>query len=160
MRATVTEKFLSKLRRAAYRRSYVSNEVRMSLAHQIIALREQRGWSQKDLADRMGTQQSVISRLENPDYGRVSLKTIIKVADAFDVGFVGRYCSFPEMIFRSKDVTAKAFFAESFSEEQFSTAAKLPADVQVFGAKPISVAAKDHVTFKVLNGSAFSAVPA
>jgi ribosome-binding protein aMBF1 (putative translation factor) len=53
------------------------------LAEEVILTRQQRGLSQKQLADRLGTQQSSISRLEN--YKALpSLRFLKQVADALD----------------------------------------------------------------------------
>lgn len=137
MRATVTERLLSKLKRKSYRENFVANEVRTGLAYQIRALREQRDWSQDDLAKAMGTQQSVVSRLEDPDYGRVTLQTMLDVARAFDVAFMARYCSFPEMIYRSSDVSPDALRVPSFSEGQLcSLGRRTEVNVEVGSAPP------------------------
>ncbi len=40
--------------------------------------------SQADLAKKIGTAQSAIARLENPNYGRVSLPILEKIAKALD----------------------------------------------------------------------------
>ena len=45
-------------------------------------LRERAGLSQTELARRMGTTPSVISRLEDPDYDGHSLKTVRRIVDA------------------------------------------------------------------------------
>jgi transcriptional regulator with XRE-family HTH domain len=119
VRATVTEKFLSKFRRKPYRSAFVENEVRTGLAYQVRALREQRSLSQDQLATLMGTTQSAVSRLENSDYGRVSLSTLIQVANALDVGLMARFCSFAEMVYRTADVSPKSLQVASFSENQF-----------------------------------------
>jgi transcriptional regulator with XRE-family HTH domain len=51
------------------------------LALEIARLREQAGLTQKQLAERIGTTQQQISRLERPNY-RGSLTTLERVADA------------------------------------------------------------------------------
>ena len=53
---------------------------RNRLAEQITALRQKHGWTQADLAHKVGTTQSGIARLENPNYGNYSLKMLEKVA--------------------------------------------------------------------------------
>jgi ribosome-binding protein aMBF1 (putative translation factor) len=54
----------------------------LQIAEQIYTMRTQAGLSQKDLADIVGTTQSVISRLEDADYGRHSLRMLNRVAAA------------------------------------------------------------------------------
>ncbi|MBW1801344.1 MAG: ADP-ribosylglycohydrolase family protein [Deltaproteobacteria bacterium] len=52
------------------------------LAIQLAALRKESGWSQKELAIRVGTSQQQISRLESPNYEGHSLSMIRRVAEA------------------------------------------------------------------------------
>jgi ribosome-binding protein aMBF1 (putative translation factor) len=47
--------------------------------------RERTGISQAELARRIGTKQSVISRLERGAFSKATLETIKKVADALDM---------------------------------------------------------------------------
>ena len=64
------------------------------VASRIYQLREKTGLSQAELARRVGTTQSVISRLEDADYEGHSLKTLQRIATALDcvveVRFVSR----------------------------------------------------------------------
>ena len=52
------------------------------VAMQLTALRTESGLSQKELANRLGTSQQQISRLESPGYEGHSLSMIRRVADA------------------------------------------------------------------------------
>ena len=56
----------------------------LGIAEEIYRLRTQAQLSQKDLAKRIGTTQSVISRLEDADYSGHSLKMLRKVAAVLD----------------------------------------------------------------------------
>ena len=55
----------------------------LNIAQLIYNLRTQEGLSQKQLADLVGTTQSVISRLEDADYNGHSLAMLRKIASAF-----------------------------------------------------------------------------
>lgn len=79
-----------------FRREFVASTVMTRLALQIRAQREQRGWSQEELADRMGTTQSVIARYEDPDYGKMTLATLVRLAAVFDVPLDARIVSWDE----------------------------------------------------------------
>ena len=54
----------------------------LRIAGQIYTLRTAAGLSQKDLAARVGTTQSVISRLEDADYDGHSLNMLARIAHA------------------------------------------------------------------------------
>lgn len=55
----------------------------LALGRKIRALREARGLSQAQLAAALGTQAPAISRIEDADYDRHSLRILRKVADYF-----------------------------------------------------------------------------
>jgi transcriptional regulator with XRE-family HTH domain len=81
-----------------YRDLFAIEEINTGLPFQIRAMREARGWSQKDLADRAGMTQEGVSRLENPDDGKLTLTTLKRLASAFDVGLAVRFVPFSHLI--------------------------------------------------------------
>lgn len=99
------------------RRAYIEAEVASGLAHQIRALRTQRGWTQKDLADKLGTTQAAISRLEDPSYGRFSIKTLLDVGAAFDVALQVRFVSFVRLLQETRSVSREQLEVEPFEVE-------------------------------------------
>lgn len=68
-------------------------EVRVDteIADQIYKLRTAQGLSQRELAKRVGTSASTISRIENSCYGRHSLTTLKRIAWALDQRLVVRF---------------------------------------------------------------------
>lgn len=52
---------------------------------QLRKIRRRRGWSQADLADRLGIEQWDVSRLESDETRRVTLDEVLDVADALGV---------------------------------------------------------------------------
>ena len=86
------------------RRGYVEAEVTNSLANQIRVLRQQRKWSQKDLAKFLCTTQGVVSRLEDPSYGKASLQTLLCLSTAFDTALNVRFESFGSFFARTHDI--------------------------------------------------------
>ena len=86
-----------KFQRAAYRKAFVGAEIKRVIPFQISAIRKARGWSQGDLARRSGLTQGVISRAEDPDYGNLTFNTVIRIANGFDVAFVGKFIPYSEL---------------------------------------------------------------
>jgi transcriptional regulator with XRE-family HTH domain len=91
-------RLIDRLRDAIYRRAFLAEHVQKSLPFQIRALREQRGWTQEELAKRCGKSQEWICKIESPNYGRFSLQTLLNIAAAFDVAFTARFVSYSELI--------------------------------------------------------------
>jgi len=84
--------------RPSARHAYVQAEIITSLAHQIKAIRLQRDWTQKELAQKLGTSQTVISRLEDPSYGKYTLKTLLELSHIFDTGLKVQFVPFLSML--------------------------------------------------------------
>lgn len=89
---------IQNLQEKEYRDAYVEEHINQGLASQIRAIRDERGWTQRDLAERMESGQSAISKLEDPDYGRHSMSTLKRLASAFDVALVVRFVPFSELV--------------------------------------------------------------
>lgn len=65
------------------------------LARQIHLMRKARGWSQQELATRVGVSQSRIAVLEQW-CGNASVKTLLRIAHVFDVALIIRFVSWGE----------------------------------------------------------------
>ncbi|GEM_PF-1406319 len=74
------------LQNSKYDRAYKEKQQKFRLALTIRKLRTEKGWSQADLANAIGTKQSAIARLENAEYpGKPNISTLEKIANALDV---------------------------------------------------------------------------
>jgi transcriptional regulator with XRE-family HTH domain len=71
--------------------------VKGGIAYQMQALREKESVTQAEFGRILGMPQTVISRLENTEYGSVNINTLLKVANALKIGLEVRFCNF-EMI--------------------------------------------------------------
>lgn len=100
-----------------FRRAYVRETVKQGVAHQIRAMREARDMKQSDLATLSEKSQSNIARLEDPDYGKFTIQTLLDMADAFDVWLSIEFVSFKEGLRRSEDKTFSGLNAKSFCED-------------------------------------------
>ena len=99
---------LKKFERKAYRDGFLHSQVRGAIAYQIQALRAKFGLTQADFAEKTGKKQSTVSRLENTEYGRVSVQTLLDIASALDVALLVRFVSYPEFILRTANVSEAA----------------------------------------------------
>jgi len=106
------------LKNRIFRREYVAENVRSGIAFQIKAMRNARKLSQSDLARLTGKAQSAIARLEDPDYGKFSLQTLLEIADAFDVWLSVEFVSFSEGLRRTENRTSLALNAISFGDDR------------------------------------------
>lgn len=95
------ERLISQLKDANYRKAFVEAHAKDSIAFQLRMMRKAQGWDQGQLAGHaLGDPklQSMISRYENPDYGKYSLNTLLELAAAFDVALVVHFAPFSELL--------------------------------------------------------------
>lgn len=101
----------------AYREAYAEEAINQGIAWQIKINRERRGLSQKQLATLLNTQQSAVSRLEDPDYGGHSLETLKSVARAFDCALLVKLVSYSTLDADSQRLSEDDQYAPPFEEE-------------------------------------------
>jgi transcriptional regulator with XRE-family HTH domain len=133
------------LRAKSDRDAFVAAHLRNGLAFQIRALREARGWTQKELGDRVGMAQTTISQLENPDYGRFTTSTLLRLAAAFDVAYIGRFVPFSELVrwvnnLSSEDLEVPPFDADAGLRADFALSLETPTTGQTILANPSALA--------------------
>jgi transcriptional regulator with XRE-family HTH domain len=116
-----TDRLISKLSKEDYRHAYVAEGVKTWIARQVRALREQRGWSQSDLSIKTDKPQSAISRIEDPDYGKMSLQTLFDLAKAFDVALVVKFIDYPTFLRETDGQKTGSMYVESFDEHSFAS---------------------------------------
>jgi transcriptional regulator with XRE-family HTH domain len=115
---TLARQFLEAWKDSEYRAEFVRERVKSSVALQIRALREQRnGMTQKQLGDAIGKAQTWISVLEDPEYGKMSVATLLSLAEAFDTDLEIKFRSFSKALHELTKQNATYFEVRSFSEE-------------------------------------------
>ncbi len=77
---TLQDRVKEELKDPGFRRAYEDADLPVRLAIQIAKLREKRGLSQKELAQKLGTKQQVISRIEKFRQTNLTLETLQKIA--------------------------------------------------------------------------------
>jgi DNA-binding XRE family transcriptional regulator len=71
-----------KLKDKEFKEGYEEEKLALELAQKISQLRKQQNLTQAELAERMGTSQQAVSRIESGTYEGFSIKTLEKVAAA------------------------------------------------------------------------------
>ena len=139
----IGKKLFEKLRKRAYRRAYVGEHVRRGIAYQIRALREQRDWSKGKLAKALRKPQSTVTRLEDPNYGRVTVQTLLQVADAYDVALQVRFVPFSSFLRATRDLSTASMQVPSFEVEMTAPLKIIPgseieaaAQIRIFKMDP------------------------
>src|SRR5437867_6601772 len=112
------QRLIEKLKRKKYRDAYVVDHIKTWIAYQIRANREERGLNQTQLGKRAGRKpQNVVSRLEDPDYGKYSIQTLLKIASAFDVALLVKFVPFSRWVREYDDVSPEKLVVKEFDED-------------------------------------------
>lgn len=101
-----------------FRDSYLKSHVKLFLATQIRSLRGKR--SQAEFAKMLGTKQSVISRYENPEYGQVTLQTLLDIATKLDIALVARFTNYVDFLHTTSDFSKTARTPKAYDKADVS----------------------------------------
>lgn len=133
----ISERFANELTDKEMREAYLAAQTRTKIANQIRAIRNQRGWSQEEFAKLIHKPQSNISRLESREYGNYTLKTLLDLAAAFDVGLAVEFVSYEQFLIRTQDLTPEALEVPIFQLEALqSLCMDEPPPAVTFGQYP------------------------
>lgn len=120
IRTELWEKMRGKTREKGkrYRDNFVSAHLSANVAAQIQTMRETRGWLQKDLGERADMSPARISVMENPSYENHNVKTLKRLASAFDVALVIKFVPFNELVSWVASVSPEKLNVASFDEDK------------------------------------------
>lgn len=136
-----------KLRSKKYRDSYLSSHIRMFLANQLSSLRGE--MSQQEFGQLLGKPQPIVSRLQNPDYGKYSLQTLLEIASKLDVALLVRFVDYPTFLKITSD----------FSDEALRPASFDPAQLDLLAATPSSFQARSFAAGEMASAPVFGYMP-
>jgi hypothetical protein len=106
----LAEKFHNK----EYRDTYVESHTRRFLAHQIRKFRGER--SQVEFGDILNKSQTIVWRLEDPNYSGWSLRTLFQVAQKLNVAVIARFVDFQTFLRFTDDTSESALNPDSYDE--------------------------------------------
>jgi transcriptional regulator with XRE-family HTH domain len=107
-----------KLENKEYRDSFVASNISNTVSSQIFTMREQHGWTQKQLAQRAGMGQSRIPALEDPNLENFEIGTLKRIASAFDVALVVRFVPFSELTNWTARLSEESLFVPDFANDR------------------------------------------
>lgn len=136
---------IKKLKNKEYREAFVSEHIDTGIPFQIRALRNQRKWTQKDLAEHTEMKQEHISRLEDPNYSKFTLATLKRLAAAFDVGLIVRFTPVSDLVKWELELTSESLKAVSFDQDSY------------FEDKPDEISPTEQVPLSLSNATETSA---
>jgi hypothetical protein len=99
-----------------YRDSYVAGHTRQMLARQMRNFRGE--LPQGEFGELIGKRQTVVSRLENPNYGAWQLRTMFEIASKLNVAVFVRFVDFPTFLKYSNDFSDRAFHPKPYDETE------------------------------------------
>lgn len=85
MSGDIKDSLRRELRDREYAEGYAESFLNAFIATQIKVIREQRGMTQADLGKAIGTTQAGVSRIEDVNYSSWNIRTLAKLARAFDI---------------------------------------------------------------------------
>lgn len=105
-----------KLKNKKYRDSYLASHTKMFLANQISSLQGE--MSQEEFGKLLDKPQPIISRLQNPEYGKYTLQTLLEIASKLDVALIARFVDYPTFLKLTNDFSDEALRPASFNPDQ------------------------------------------
>ena len=136
--ALIKHDLLQSLKDREFREAFQLENVYTNICFQIRALREQRGKSQKQLGRMIKPimAQERISILEDPNAKtKPTLATLLRIADAFDVGLEVRFIPFSTVLQRSTETDMMGLQVKSFDEELANLEAQLESELRAAARK-------------------------
>ena len=141
---TTARQIWSKLTNKEYRDSFVASNIANTVSSQVFTLRDQRGWTQKELAQRAGMGQSRIPALEDPNLDNFEIGTLKRLASAFDVALVVRFVPFSELVDWTTNLSEEKLLVSEFASDTL-----MPASTNFSSAQIINIDTRTNMAMGV-----------
>jgi len=139
-----------------YRDAYAQDFLYTSIAAQIMTLREQRGLTQKQLAERIGSSQPHVSRIERyEDSGNAnwSLETLRRIAAALDLRLRVSFESFGSLVSDSVSFSRESLQRSTFEQDEVFRPLLSPSEEGVLHLEPVERLQEQFRTWLAGDGS-------
>ena len=141
----INSSLLDRLKDKRYRDLFIASQINRIIPFQIRALRAARNnMTQAELAEKADTKQSVISRIQNNGAANLNIKSLLKLASAFDVALVVRFEPIDKFIGWVDDLSPEAMSPKP-SDVVVAEAGSGPHEAGVAAAKSAGIFNAEHL---------------
>lgn len=157
---TLRNELWARMRSKQSRENFVSAQISTGVAAQLLAMRESRGWTQKEVGERAEMSDARISVMENPNYDKITITTLKRLAAAFDVALMVRFIPFSQFVDWIAESTPDSLDATSFPDDKLAPRRKSVARrVQDVGGAPTGANKALQATLPIDEQSEFPGAP-
>jgi transcriptional regulator with XRE-family HTH domain len=114
---SVRQNLAAKFTDKAYRDAFVAEQIFSRLPMKMRCIREAQDLTQRQLGDLAGMKQTWVSKLEDPNYGKLTIATILKVASALDVGVQIDFVPYSKVLSDAVYRTSGSFVVPKFADD-------------------------------------------
>jgi transcriptional regulator with XRE-family HTH domain len=129
-----------------YAHAYMEEFSNMAIAAQIKTLREQRGWTQKQLAQFAGMKQERICALEDVEYDAWTIKVLRRLAKAFDLTVKVSFEKFSSGILDVSKISPETLKRTSRAEDLMEFARNGHGHIETLWGKTVTTAKPNPVS--------------
>ncbi len=150
--SVISSRFADELADKEMRDAYLGAQTRVTIAQQIRALRNQRGWSQAELGERLGKPQGNVARLEDIEIARYTLTTLLELAAAFDVALCARFVSYSDFLEITSDLSPDALAVPSFTRTELDCLCENQDPISPAGGNRLPINVNPLLPYTVFQG--------
>lgn len=114
---SVRQNLAAKFTDKAYRDAFVAEQIFSRLPLKMRCLRDAQDLTQRQLGDLAGMKQTWVSKLEDPNYGKLTIATLLKVASALDVGLQIDFVPYSKVLSDAVYRTSGSFVVPKFADD-------------------------------------------
>jgi transcriptional regulator with XRE-family HTH domain len=115
---SVREGLAEKFKNKEYRDAFVAEQIFSRLPLKIRSIREEQELTQRQLGELADMAQTWVSKLEDPNYGKLTISTLLKLASAFDVGLHIDFVPFSKVLDGAMRLRSQSFCVPKFEEDK------------------------------------------